>query len=135
MNALYINGRHLSNQLDIASVTEACLMSLSSTEYAFFSPPDTRRIYLTVSDCTALPFFPAFSCDDSFACLSPRAQTGDFDASSFRIFLRGKLETFVTHFAKSKFFFCWRFWHDSVAGSSCRASRFCSAAICIRTSR
>lgn len=47
--------RHLPNQLDLASVTEACLMSLSSTEYAF-PPPPRWKIYSSVSDCTMLPF-------------------------------------------------------------------------------
>lgn len=61
MNALYINARHLSNQLDLASVTEACLMRLSSTEYAFFL---IHGGYIWLSDCTMLPFS-AFLCDDS----------------------------------------------------------------------
>lgn len=122
MNALYINARHLSNQLDLASVTEACLMRLSSTEYAFF--PDTRRIYLTVWLHHAA-FFSVLV--RWFAvCLRPAMTTPAVFASFF-----GKLEKSLADFAKSIF--------AGGSGMTRRQEllsgvRFCSAAICKRTS-
>lgn len=89
MNALYINARHLSNQLDLASVTEACLMSLSSTEYAFVL---IHRGYIWL--CLIAPCcLSQLSCAMIRRLPQKRVQTGDEDASSFR-FSSGNLKHF-----------------------------------------
>lgn len=90
--------------------------------------PDTQRIYLTVSDCTMLPFS-AFLCDDS-----PSASEAGADRrwrrQQFSLFF-GKLETFLTDFAKSIFAggAVMTRWQELLLGV-----RFCSASICKRTS-